>query len=340
MTPAEPNSLPHRVLRYRLSALAYRRVCQFGVWALGFIIVTGAAVRLTGSGLGCPDWPTCSGHHVVAPWQYHAVIEFGNRVVTGAVSIAVIAAVLGSAVRRPRRRDLTWLSWGLVAGLIGQIVLGGESVRHHLDPPFIMAHFMLSLLLLANAVVLAHRAGFPDGPADGRGRARPAGPAAPLVPAEHLVMGRLLLVTAGLAIFLGTVVTSTGPHGGDPSAKRFDFSLHDVARLHSGAVLLFLAFTVVTLWLMVRAGAPPPVVRRGETVLTVLLIQGAVGYLQYFSGVPAWLVAIHVTLAAVLWAVTVQFALGLTTRVPAPVPTGPIGTAAAGTGRDPLLAPA
>lgn len=335
MTPAAFIAFLRRLRRFRLSPVGYRRVCLFGVWALGFIIVTGAAVRLTGSGLGCPDWPTCAQNHVVAPWQYHAQIEFGNRMVTGAVSFAVIAAVLGSAIRRPRRRDLSWLSWGLVLGVLGQIVLGGESVRHHLDPPYIMAHFMLSLFLLANAVVLYQRAGFDDGPLDDTGRARPEGPVTPLVPHELLAMGRLLPVAAGLAIFLGTVVTSTGPHGGDPTARRFNYRLHDVAQLHSGAVLLFLGCTVVTLWRLMRVGAPPEVMRRGEILLTVLLVQGAVGYLQYFSGVPTWLVAIHVTLAAALWAVTLQFTLGLTSRpslpvafaVPPPSPTSALASA-------------
>ncbi len=329
--PKDPG--PSGVGRLRLSPQAYQRVCLFGVWALGFIIVTGAAVRLTGSGLGCPDWPTCANNHVVAPWQYHAAIEFGNRLVTGAVTIAIMAAVLGSAFRRPRRRDLTWLSWGLVGGLVGQIVLGGESVRHHLAPPYIMAHFMLSLILLWNAVVLYHRAGFDDGESDARGRARPAGPATPLVPAEQLIMGRLLVVSAAVVIFLGTVVTSTGPHGGDPTARRLEFSLHDVARLHSAAVLLFLAFTVVTLWRMMQAGAPPAVMRRGETLLTILLIQGAVGYVQYFSGVPTWLVAIHVTLAATLWAVTLLFALGLTKRPEIAAGSGGAGCRPRGCGR-------
>jgi cytochrome c oxidase assembly protein subunit 15 len=331
-----------KVRSLRLSPLAYRRVCLFGVWALGFIIVTGAAVRLTGSGLGCPDWPTCERNRVVAPWQYHAVIEFGNRVVTGAVSLAIVAAVLGSSVRRPRRRDLTWLSWGLVGGLIAQIVLGGESVRHNLAPPFIMAHFMLSLVLLFNAVVLYHRAGFDDAPPDARGRVRPRGPVTPLVPAEHLIMGRLLVVSAAVAIFLGTVVTSTGPHGGDPKARRLELSLHRVAQFHSGAVLLFLGLTVLTLWRMVRVGAPAEVMRRGELLLILLLLQGGVGYLQYFSGVPTWMVAIHVTLAASLWAVTVQFALGLTTRPdsrPAVTPATAPATAGA-LDADAVLAPA
>ncbi|MDP9073379.1 MAG: COX15/CtaA family protein, partial [Actinomycetota bacterium] len=186
-----------RLGRYRLPPATYRRVTWFAVWALGFIIVTGALVRLTGSGLGCPDWPTCSRSNLVAPWQYRPMIEFGNRVVTGAVSLAVIAAVMASRVRSPRRRDLTWLSWGLVAGLIGQIVLGGESVRHQLAPPFIMGHFLLSIVLLTNALVLHHRAGLDDRPgADGGRAVRPWGPVQPLVSPPLLVMGRLLAVAA------------------------------------------------------------------------------------------------------------------------------------------------
>jgi cytochrome c oxidase assembly protein subunit 15 len=285
----------------RLSPAAYRRVTLLAVWALGFIIFTGGAVRITGSGLGCPNWPTCGGHHVVAPWQYHAMVEFGNRVVTGIVSIAVILAVLGALVRSPRRRDLTWLSWGLVVGVVAQIVLGGETVKHHLAPAFVMSHFLLSMLLLWDAVLLHDRSKWPDEP----------GPVTPLVSPEQLVMGRILPVAAGLVIFLGTIVTSSGPHGGDPQAKRLSYSLHDVARLHASAVMLFLALTVVTLGLMMRAGAPAAVIRRGEVLLLVLIAQGTVGYVQYFTGVPAWLVAVHIGLAAVLWAVTLRFALGL-----------------------------
>src|ERR1035441_1692122 len=99
--------------RRHLTPEAFDRITLVAVWALGFIIVTGGAVRLTGSGLGCPDWPTCANHQVVAPWQYHAMVEFGNRIVTGLVCAGVILAVLGSRIRTPRRRDLTVLSWGL-----------------------------------------------------------------------------------------------------------------------------------------------------------------------------------------------------------------------------------
>jgi cytochrome c oxidase assembly protein subunit 15 len=318
-----------------VSPVAFRRITLGAAWALGFIIVTGGAVRLTGSGLGCPDWPTCSAHSVVAPWQYHEMVEFGNRVVTGAVSIAVIAAVLGSHARSPRRRDLVWLSWGLVAGLIGQIVLGGEAVKHQLAPPFIMAHFLLSIVLLWDAVVLHHRASLPDGPVDDRGRAGVAHPAVPLASAEQLLMTRILCVAAALVIVLGTVVTSSGPHGGDPKAKRFSFTVHDVARLHSSAVWLFLALTVVTLWSLQRSRSPAVVMRRGELLLVVIVAQGALGYVQYFTGVPAALVAVHIAMAALLWAVTVRFALGMF-RWPSPADAA----AVAGSSRrpsDPVL---
>src|ERR1700694_4478131 len=148
----------------QLSPDTYRRITLLAVWALGFIIVIGGAVRVTGSGLGCPDWPTCAGRQVVAKWQYHQMVEFGNRVVTGIVCIGVVLAVLGSRIRTPRRRDLTQLSWGLVTGVMAQIVLGGESVKHHLAPQFVMGHFLLFMLLLWDAIVLHHRAGQADGP--------------------------------------------------------------------------------------------------------------------------------------------------------------------------------
>jgi heme a synthase len=302
-----------------LSPASYRRVTLLAVWALGFIILTGGAVRVTGSGLGCPDWPTCSGHQVVAKWQYHQMVEFGNRIVTGVVCVGVVLAVLGSRIRTPRRRDLSLFSWGLVVGVMAQIVLGGESVKHHLAPQLVMSHFLLSLLLLSDAIVLHHRAGQADGPVAADGRAGIAGPARPLVSGEQTLMSRLVLVAAGLVIVLGTVVTSSGPHGGDPSAKRLPYSVHDVARLHGTAVMLFLGLTVVTLASLVRSGAPAAVIRRGEVLLVVLVAQGAVGYLQYFTGVPAALVLVHIGLATAVWAVTVRFYLSLSERPGSPM---------------------
>ncbi len=286
----------------RLSPAAYRRITFVAAVALAFIIVTGGAVRLTGSGLGCPDWPTCAEDRIVAPWEYHAMVEFVNRTITGLVSVAVILAVLGSLVREPRRRDLTWLSLGLVGGVIGQIVLGGLTVLFHLWPPLVMGHFVLSMVILADAVVLHHRAGVPD---DRETRA-----ARPVVGRPVVVMGRLVLVATAVTILLGTVVTGTGPHGGDEDVDRLPFFLPDVVRLHGISVVLLLVLVLVTLWRLRRDSAPPALLRRGELLLGVLVAQAAVGYLQYFTGVPVLLVGVHIAGATGVWVATLHFLLG------------------------------
>ncbi|MDQ3979574.1 MAG: COX15/CtaA family protein [Actinomycetota bacterium] len=294
----------------RVSPSAYRRITALATFALAFIIVTGGAVRITDSGLGCPDWPTCAEDRLVAPWEYHAMVEFVNRTVTGLVSVAVILAVLASLRRQPRRRDLTWLSLGLVGGVVAQIILGGLTVLFHLKPQFVMGHMLLSMVLLANAVILHHRAGQPDG--EGGRRA----PVRNNVPGEVVSMGKLVLVAAGLVVFLGTVVTGSGPHGGDPDVERLSFAVPDVARAHGASVVLFLSLTLVTLWRLRRAalpgpnatiGAPLAAMRAGEILLAVSVAQAAVGYIQYFTGVPELLVGIHIAGAAAVWATAVRF---------------------------------
>jgi cytochrome c oxidase assembly protein subunit 15 len=310
----------------KLSPSVYRRL-TFGVTlAVAFIIVTGGAVRLTGSGLGCPDWPTCASNRVVAPWSYHAMVEFVNRTITGLVSVAVILAVLGSLVRRPRRRDLTILSAGLVAGVIGQIVLGGITVLFHLWPPLVMGHFLLSMAILADAVVLHHRAGLDDGPAGTPGAPSPGPTArAPVVGPGLVPLGRLVVASAGLAVFLGTVVTGAGPHGGDEKVARLPFIVPDVARLHGISVMLFLGLVLVTLWRLRQDGAPAALLRRGEILLGVLVAQAAVGYVQYFTGVPVVLVGIHIAGATAVWAASVVFLLGF---------SAPVASEQAGAGGD------
>ena len=320
----------------RLSPAAYRRITFVAALALAFIIVTGGAVRLTGSGLGCPDWPTCAEDRVVAPWEYHAMVEFVNRTITGLVSVAVILAVLGSLVRQPRRRDLTWLSLGLVGGVIGQIVLGGLTVLFHLWPPLVMGHFVLSMVLLANAVVLHHRAGRPDDPSPGAAPPGPA-PTGPVVGRPLLLLGRLVLAATALAILLGTVVTGSGPHGGDEDVDRLPFFLPDVARLHGISVMLLLVLVLVTLWRLRSDGAPAVLLRRGEVLLGVLVAQAAVGYTQYFTGVPVLLVGVHIAGATAVWAATIHFLLGFT--APAEVRPGTRSAIDPDDDREPTLLP-
>lgn len=294
-----------------LSPSAYRRVTLIALLALAFIIVTGGAVRLTGSGLGCPDWPNCDNGRLVAPLEKHAMVEFVNRTVTGLVSVAVIVAVLGSLRRRPYRRDLVWLSLGLVGGVGGQIVLGGLTVLFDLAPPLVMGHFLLSIAILADALVLHWRAGQPDDR-----------PSRPLVTPDLRSLGRLVVAATALVVFLGTVVTAAGPHGGDEETPRLDVPLHRAAQLHGFAVVLLLALVVTTLLLLRRSGAPPAVLRRGSVLLAVLLTQGAVGYTQYFTGVPVLLVGIHIVGAVAVWSAAVRFHLGLSGPEPAAPGTG------------------
>jgi heme a synthase len=291
--------------RFTISPGAYRRITFVALLALGFIVVTGGAVRVTGSGLGCPDWPTCAQGRIVAPLEYHALVEFVNRTVTGLVSVMVIVAVLASLRRRPYRRDLVWLAVGLVFGVIGQIVLGGLVVLFDLFPPLVMGHFVLSMVLVADAVVLHHRAGLADGPA-------PA--AAPAAGRELRQFGSWLVVWSAVVLALGTVVTGSGPHAGSNEGEfveRLPFHVRDVARIHAVGVWILLALTLYTLWRARKERAPADVQARGGVLLTVLFGQGAIGYLQYFTDVPAALVAIHIAGATALWVAVLRFRLGL-----------------------------
>jgi cytochrome c oxidase assembly protein subunit 15 len=297
----------------RLSPAQYRRVTVAAAALLAAIIVTGSAVRLTGSGLGCPDWPNCEPGRLT-PYSandFHAMVEFVNRTVTGLVSLAVIVAVLGSLVRAPRRTDLLLLSLGLVVGVIVQIVLGKLVVEKLLSPPWVMSHFLVSMLLLANALVLCRRATQPD--------ATLARRPVPIVAQSVVWMSRLLVVAASVVVVTGTVVTGSGPHSGDvpgtaQRATRLDLYIPDVARVHGTSAMVLLALVLVTLLLVHRTRSPRPVVRRLELLLVVLVAQAGVGYTQYFTGIPALLVGIHVAGATALWAATIWFALGVTER--------------------------
>jgi cytochrome c oxidase assembly protein subunit 15 len=277
-------------------------------WAVAVIIVTGGAVRLTGSGLGCPDWPTCTKDRLVAELDYHQMIEFVNRVVTGLVSMGAAVAVLGAYRTDPVRRDLIRPAWLIVAGVVGQIVLGGITVLVHLAPLSVASHLVLSLAILSAAVVLHHRA------------TSPASAPVAAVPADLLKLGRVLTAAAAVVVVTGTIVTGSGPHGGDPEARRLPFLPSEVARVHGTSVILFLGLTVVTIAMLRRAGAPPATLRRGTQLLAAIVGQAAVGYTQYFTGVPALLVGVHIAGAAAVWAATVRFQLGLFVRPALTVP--------------------
>ncbi len=253
----------------------------------------------------------------MAPLQYHAWVEFGNRLVNVVITVAIVLVAVAAIRRRPRRRDLLYLSLALVAGIFAEVVLGGETVLHKLAPPYVMAHFLLAILLLVDALLLYHRSRQPEEP-DGL----PAGTAhlveaRRLVRRGHVVASRCMLAVTGVVVVLGTVVTSTGPHAGAPDVPRFGFSLHAVAQLHGTSVEVLLALTVATLWSMQRARVAPVVLRRGEVLLAVLVAQAAVGYSQYLTGDPVLLVGIHIAGATAVVIAMVAFNVGLYAREPA-----------------------
>lgn len=288
-----------------LSPRAYQRVTLVAAILLAIIIVTGGAVRLTDSGLGCPVGLSCPARelHRFAVSSEHRFIEHANRLITGVVSIAVIVAVLGSLVRVPRRRDLTWLSLGLVAGVFAQAVLGQLTVEFDLKPQFVMAHFLLSIVLLTNAIWLYWRAGQPDGATVSR----------PVVSARLVVMSRVLLGLAALVLATGTVVTGAGPHSGGgqhDNVARLGIRVETAARVHGTLVMVFLALVLVTMWVVRKDRAPASVQTRLTVLLVVLVAQAGVGYAQYLSDIPPLLVGFHIAGAAAVWSATLVFALG------------------------------
>jgi len=287
-----------------LSPAAYRRVTIVAAVLLAVIIVTGAAVRLTNSGLACPVGISCPDSLLQAHGHTseHSTIEHVNRLFTGLVSVAVIVAVLGSLVRIPRRRDLVWLSAGLVVGVLAQAVLGQLTVAFDLRPPFVMAHFLLSILLLSDALVLVRRSG------------QPAGPSRPVVSLRILRAGWALLALAAAVLVSGTVVTGAGPHSGGGTHRnvaRLGIRIEDAARIHSLIVMTFLAVVLLTMWFVQRDRAPVTVQRRLTLLLGVLVAQAIVGYVQYFNDIPALLVGVHVAGATLVWTATLVFVLGL-----------------------------
>ena len=272
-----------------VSQKTFRTVIGTALGSLSVIIFTGAMVRLTGSGLGCADWPRCNATKFVDVSAGHTLIEQANRLFTGVVSFSVIAAVLLAHFRKPMRQDLVLLAWGLVIGVLVQIVIGGVVVLTGLNPYANMAHFLVSLVLVANAFVLFRRSGqepdtyFRSGPPR-------------LVTAIRLVVG-----SSSLALVTGTVVTATGPHAGDENAVRLGFALTSVARVHSVSVLVTIALII---FLAVRAKqlhGDASTTDAIQALLFAAVFQGAIGYAQYFTGVPVALVALHIAGATALW---------------------------------------
>ena len=291
-----------------ISPTTFRRLAIAAAVALAAIVVTGGAVRLTSSGLGCPDWPRCTSTSFVAQASYHPLVEFINRVISGAVGVGVALVAVASVLRSPRRRDLVWLSWSLVLGVAAQAVVGGLSVIYHLSPPWVMAHFLLSMAILYAALHLVHRSD-------------PAWtPAEPAVKRELVRLVRVVVGVAGGVLFLGTVTTGTGPHAGSGEhIKRLGFPLERVTQLHADSALLLTGLVIATLF-AVRLTPTTTLVRRRATLLaSTIVLQVAIGYTQYFLNLPSGVVELHIAGATGLWCAAIWLQLGFTAPV-VPIP--------------------
>jgi len=252
------------------------------------LVITGGAVRLTGSGLGCPTWPECvPGSYLPVEGQaegaLHAWIEFGNRLLTFALLIAAVATLV--AVLKSGRRDLRFLAATQILGILGQGVLGGITVLTDLNPLAVASHLLLSILLISAATSLFTRRRHPEVRTN----------------STQMKISRISLmhiVLAYIAIAIGTLVTGSGPHAGDVDAPRLDFHISSIARIHSLSVWLLLLVT----FFYFRTSDLPYRAKRWLIIFTIFAFaQGAIGYIQYFLGVPELLVGFHLLGSVLVW---------------------------------------
>ncbi|WP_432171360.1 COX15/CtaA family protein [Streptomyces sp. 1222.5] len=286
---------PRTVQRAALAALVMAVV----------IVVTGGAVRLTGSGLGCPTWPTCTDDSLTTTREmgFHGVIEFGNRMLTYVLCAAVGWAIVAARSQKPWRRGLTRLGWAQFWVVMGNAVLGGIVVLVGLNPYTVAAHFLLSSALIAVATVMWQRT------REGDEAPRP------LVGKAVQQLVWFLVAASVLLIAVGTVVTGAGPHAGDSSqVDRIHIDWENVAKLH--AVLAWIVVTLTfALWFVLKAvDAPRGPLARTRELFLVLLAQGVIGYVQYFTHLPEVLVGLHMFGSCLVWIGTLRVLLSLRER--------------------------
>ncbi|MEU5162168.1 COX15/CtaA family protein [Streptomyces sp. NPDC020875] len=291
-----------------------RRAALSAVVMTVVIIVTGGAVRLTGSGLGCDTWPKCTDDSLFAtPEQgLHGAIEFGNRMLTYVLSAAVGWTIVAARAAKPMRRSLTRLGWLQFWIVLANAVLGGITVWTALNPWTVATHFVLANALLTVAVLTWHRAG--------EGDTAPR----PRVPRPVRRLSWAVVIAAGLAIVLGTAVTGSGKHAGDSSdVPRMPWDWVNAAQLHAASAWLVCALAVA-MWLVLRVvDAPADTRARARDLLVVLLLQGGIGYLQYFTGVPEVLVGAHMLGSSLMWVAVLRLALSLRERPADGEPSAP-----------------
>ncbi|MEU7837144.1 MULTISPECIES: COX15/CtaA family protein [unclassified Nonomuraea] len=319
-----PTDHPNALVRRLFSFWAPTAESMRG-WALASVVVnagitvTGAAVRLTGSGLGCPTWPKCTpdsfvpvAHPEISPVTM--AVEFGNRLLTFLVLAVGFACVVAAMRLAPRRPQLLWLALLQPAGIVFQALWGGLVVRSLLNPVTVSVHFLASIALIVACWTLYVRAGEGDGPARR------------VTHRDIRRLGFVLVAAVAVLLLAGALVTGTGPHSGDAVASRFDLDIESVVRLHSDIVYIVLGLSFALLFALHVTDAPRAARRAALALLVVELAQGVIGYIQYFLAVPALLVGLHVLGSTLVWIATLRVVTSLRTRDPLPAPATPSPT--------------
>lgn len=287
----------------------YRRLAIITTVGICVLVVAGGAVRLTGSGLGCDDWPNCNAERFVDVSSGHTAIEQANRLLSGVIGIPTLLLAIAAFRQRPRRVGLRWPAVGVLLSVFANGVVGGIAVRADLHPALVQSHFLLAMVSITFGVVAIGRS------------AEVQLHVARFEPRTRQLVTIISVLTAA-ALATGTVVTGTGPHAGEEDVRRFGFDISHVARIHSVTVIVALV-AAAALALQLRSDIPGQR-RLGGTLsawIFIGLLQGGVGYTQYFNGVPEVLVGVHIALATALWVVTMQlFCFGCAIEVVKPAP--------------------
>jgi cytochrome c oxidase assembly protein subunit 15 len=295
-------ALPRR-RALELSPERFRRVAAWGVGWLVLIVATGATVRLTGSGLGCEHWPGCQPNVFFPERGYHSDVEFSNRVVASLTVLTTLAVALGSLRTRGLPRGVKALAWVVFVGTLAQAPLGAITVHYHLNPWLVITHLLLSLVVLGLGVVVLLEA---------TRHARGGGPA---LPALARAGGAVLLAAVTVLVVTGTLATAAGPHPGSTAVRRIG-SFQPSVDVHVRATAAFgIVFLVLAAWAWRHRAGFPWLLRGCAGLLALLGLQMAIGETQYRTGLPWWLVLVHVTVAACVFAWTV----GLVSRLWRPV---------------------
>lgn len=275
----------------------YRQLAIVTTIGICVLVVAGGVVRLTGSGLGCDDWPNCNDERFIDVSTGHAAIEQINRLLSGLIGLPTLLLALVSLRVAPRGEGFRWPAIGVLVTVLANGVVGGIAVRGDLHPALVQSHFLLAMLSIAFGLVAIRR-----------GAGQRIEWSGIDVAGHRAQLATALLVASAAALATGTVVTGAGPHAGEEDVRRFGFDIGNVARIHSGAVIIAITVALLLAW-TVRRGDARTLQNAVSTWLFIGLVQAGIGYAQYFTGVPELLVGAHIAGATLVWVATVRLTL-------------------------------